>query len=51
MNRLTLVTKLTTTTRTIANQKARIGITMAIAMIMAMTTMNKPNVTIGGDDA
>ena len=41
-NSLISATKSTTTTRTIANQKARIRMTMAIAMIIAMMT-NKPN--------
>jgi hypothetical protein len=42
-NSLILATTLMTTTTTMANQKARIGMTMTTAMITAMMATNKSN--------
>jgi hypothetical protein len=44
-NNLISVTKLTIITKTIANQKTRIRITIVIAIIIAITT-NKPNTSL-----
>jgi len=40
-NSLISATESTTTMKTMANQKVRIGMTMAIAVAIAMTSMNK----------